>query len=64
MKARKSQPAAVPVANGAGADEAELLRLLAGAGRITWSGGKPRGLRNPPEVGRHSAAAAVIEGRR
>jgi prevent-host-death family protein len=40
------------------------LRALAIAGRVAWSGGKPRGLERAPRVRGKSVASAVTEDRR
>ncbi|MBM4362076.1 MAG: type II toxin-antitoxin system prevent-host-death family antitoxin [Deltaproteobacteria bacterium] len=42
----------------------EILRLIAGTGRVAWSGGKPRGLLRAPRVKGTTIAAAVVEDRR
>lgn len=54
----------LPLGGGSAADLASTLRELAASGRITWSGGKPRGLASPPKVRGASVADAVIEDRR
>ncbi len=41
----------------------ERLAFLVEAGRLSWSGGKPRGCRRPPRVRGPSVAAAVLEDR-
>ena len=46
------------------ADPALLLQRLATTPRIGWAGGKPKGLRTPPDVRGPSVADAVIEDRR
>lgn len=45
-------------------DEDAILENLARTGRISWSGGRPRGSRRPPKLPGSPAADAVIEGRR
>ncbi len=45
------------------ASEDERVLAAVRAGRLTWSGGKPRGLDRPPRF-RRSVADAVIEDRR
>jgi prevent-host-death family protein len=40
------------------------LRALTASGRLSWAGGKPRGLAQPPVVAGPSVADAVIEDRR
>ena len=47
----------------AGPSEDERLVAAVRAGRLTWAGGKPRGLARPPRFGA-SVSAAVIEDRR
>ena len=47
-----------------GADGAARLRALAEAGRISWSGGKPRGLADGPTVRGPTVADAILEDRR
>ena len=46
------------------ADHVHILHNLASAGRVSWAGGKPKGLENPPEVSGESVSDAVIEDRR
>jgi prevent-host-death family protein len=46
-----------------GPSDAERLASAVSAGRLSWSGGKPRGLDGAPRVGA-SVAAAVREDRR
>lgn len=46
-----------------GPGEAERLAAAVSAGRLSWSGGKPRGLERPPRVTR-SVSDAVLEDRR
>ncbi len=40
------------------------LKVLVDLGRVTWSGGKPRGARNPPRVHGRTVAKALVEDRR
>ena len=40
------------------------LRTLVEAGRLRWSGGKPRGTAEPPEIEGATVSAAVVEDRR
>lgn len=42
----------------------DILRALVSAGKIAWSGGKPKGCKNPARVRGPSVAEAVIEDRR
>lgn len=50
-----------PVAVGASEDDRVLAAVR--AGRLAWSGGKPRGLERPPRFKR-SVAGAVLQDRR
>lgn len=57
----------VPVAGAADARAASKnakLRALVAAGRVSWSGGKPRGLATGPRVSGPSVSEATIEDRR
>lgn len=57
----------VPVAGAKGARSAgksAKLRTLVAAGRVSWSGGKPRGLPTGPRVSGPSVSEAAIEDRR
>ena len=42
----------------------EMLRALVAAGRLSWSGGKPRGSADPPTTEGSSVSGAVVEDRR
>lgn len=42
----------------------DRLRLLAATGLVTWTGGKPIGLADPPVVAGAALADAVVEDRR
>ena len=53
----------VPVVAGESSHDARL-RALVRAGRLSWSGGKPRGLERPPRARGRSVASAVAEDRR
>jgi prevent-host-death family protein len=53
----------VPIFGTAG-DLDERVRALAAAGRVSWAGGKPRGLDRPPRVVGPSVGDAVVEDRR
>lgn len=44
--------------------QSDLLRELVSSGKIAWSGGKPKGCKNPPRVRGAGVADAVIEDRR
>lgn len=46
-----------------GPSEAERLASAVSAGRLSWSGGKPRGLERAPRVA-ESVSSAVLEDRR
>ncbi len=47
----------------AGVSEDDRVLAAVRAGRLSWSGGKPRGLERPPRFAR-SVAEAVLEDRR
>jgi prevent-host-death family protein len=52
----------VPAASARGVEE--RVEALVRSGRVTWSGGKPRGLERAPVVRRGTVASAVTRGRR
>jgi prevent-host-death family protein len=45
-------------------DDLAWLHKMVAEGRAQWSGGKPKGSRNPPRVRGHRASDIVIEDRR
>jgi len=59
----RNRPIALIVPAGRAGDE-QLVRELAGTGRLSWSGGKPRGSRRPPVVRGAPVSDAVMEDRR
>lgn len=61
----RGQPIAVlvPIMGRGGRSDARLQALVS-AGRVAWSGGKPRGLDRAPRLVGRSVADAVIEDRR
>jgi prevent-host-death family protein len=59
---RRRPIAAIVCLQGAAPDE--RLRRLVEAGRVAWSGGKPKGARNPGTVRGRPASEAVREDRR
>jgi prevent-host-death family protein len=58
----RHQPVAVVVPLRSGGTK--TVERLVKAGRLSWSGGKPRGATRPPRVRGPSVADAVIEDRR
>ncbi len=42
----------------------KIIQELAKSGRLSWSGGKPSGCKNPPRVRGPSVSDAVLEDRR
>ncbi len=59
----RNQPVALLIPVRAQSQE-DLLRALVSAGKIAWSGGKPRGCKNAPRTRGPSVSDAVIEDRR
>lgn len=59
----RNEPFAVILPAGREDVEATARRLAAG-GRVSWSGGKPTGLRRAPKVEASPASDAVVEDRR
>jgi len=59
----RNRPVALIVPIQARDDDATLLELCK-AGRLSWSGGKPRGSKQPARVRGPSVSDAVIEDRR
>jgi prevent-host-death family protein len=57
-------PVAGPAVQRASAQDAHRLEALVAAGRLSWSGGKPRGLPGGPRVAGASVSDAAIEDRR
>jgi prevent-host-death family protein len=46
------------------AEAPDWLQQLIREGKVTWSGGKPKGSKNPPKIKGPSLSDAVIEDRR
>ena len=59
----RGHPVAMIVPMPAAADEG-VIRHLAAAGRVAWSGGKPRGSARPAANAGPTVADAVVEDRR
>lgn len=47
-----------------GGDVRAVIEMVARSGRLTWSGGKPAGLKRPPTIRGRSVAELVVEDRR
>lgn len=58
------QPVALIVPAGGAEDVDLVIRTLVQSGRLSWSGGKPSGLKNAARVRGPSVADAVVEDRR
>ncbi len=60
----RNRPVALVVPLREGEESEAIVRELVRAGRLSWSGGKPKGARNPPRVAGATVADAVVEDRR